>query len=64
MLAADFLYFTAIAQPEAMISLISPVRRTAVIVSFGLGIILLKEKHVLAKGVCVLGILAGVFLLA
>ena len=64
LLAADFLYFTAIAQPEALISLISPVRRTAVIVSFGMGIILLKEKHVLAKGACVLGILAGVFLLA
>lgn len=64
LLAADFLYFTAIAQPEALISLISPVRRTAVIVSFGLGILLLKERHVLAKGVCVLGILAGVFLLA
>ena len=29
-----------------------------------LGIILLKEKHVVAKGVCVVGILAGVFLLA
>ena len=64
LLAADFLYFTAVAQPEALISLISPVRRTAVIVSFVLGIVLLKEKHVVAKGACVVGILAGVFLLA
>ena len=43
----------------------SALRDNAVMpVLFGLGIILLKEKHVLAKGVCVLGILAGVFLLA
>lgn len=64
LLAADFLYFTAISRPEALISLISPVRRTAVIVSFALGILLLKEKHVVPKALCVLGIVAGVFLLA
>jgi bacterial/archaeal transporter family protein len=64
LLAADFLYFTAISQPDALISLISPVRRTSVIVSFLLGIFLFKEKHVLAKGVCIGGIVLGVILLA
>ena len=64
LLAADLLYFTAISRPDALISLISPVRRSAVIVSFLLGVFLLKEKHVFPKLLCILGILAGVFLLA
>lgn len=63
LIAADLLYFTAISQPGALISLISPARRTSVIVSFLLGIILFGEKHVYAKGSCVLGIICGVLLL-
>ena len=64
LLAADILYFIAIAQPDALISLISPVRRASVIVSFLLGIVLFGEKHVRAKGVCVVGIITGVILLS
>ncbi|MBK1835447.1 DMT family transporter [Roseibacillus ishigakijimensis] len=64
LLAADWFYFTAIAQPEALISLISPVRRSAVVVSFALGILLLGEQFRFSKLLAVLGILAGVFLLA
>lgn len=64
LLAADILYFIAVTQPDALISLISPVRRTSVIVSFLLGIFLFREKHVVSKGLCVAGIIAGVLLLA
>lgn len=64
LLAADLLYFTAIAQPDALISLISPVRRSSVVVSFLLGIFLFREKHLRAKGACVAGIVAGLFLLS
>lgn len=64
LLVADFLYFTAIAQPHALISLISPVRRTSVIVAFLLGIFLFKEKQIFAKGACILGIIGGVVLLS
>jgi drug/metabolite transporter (DMT)-like permease len=64
LLAADMLYFTAIAQPGALISLISPVRRASVIVSFLLGIFLFREKHLWSKGACVAGIITGVILLA
>ncbi len=64
LLAADILYFTAIAQPGAMISLISPVRRTSVVVSFLLGILMFKEVRIVPKAVCIAGILAGVILLA
>lgn len=64
LLAADFLYFTAISQPDALISLISPARRTSLIISFLLGIFRFKEKHVFAKGFCIAGIVLGVILLA
>ena len=64
LLAADILYFMAISQPDALISLISPVRRTSVIVSFLLGIVLFGEKHVVAKGLCVASIVGGVLMLS
>ena len=64
LIVADLLYFTAIAQPDALISLISPVRRTSVIVSFLLGIFLFREKHLVPKALCILGIIAGVILLS
>lgn len=64
LLAADMLYFTAIAQPDALISLITPVRRTSVVVSFLMGIFMLRERHLVPKGLCVAGIIGGVILLA
>lgn len=64
LLAADILYFTAIAQPDALISLISPTRRTSVIVSFLLGIVIFREKQIRAKAACIAGIITGVILLS
>jgi drug/metabolite transporter (DMT)-like permease len=64
LLAADMLYFTAIAQPDALISLISPVRRVSVVVSFLLGIFLFQERHWRSKAACVAGIITGVILLS
>jgi len=63
LLAADFLYFTAITDKDALIAVISPVRRGAVIISFLGGITLYKEKNFRAKGICVLALLAGITLL-
>lgn len=64
LLGADLFYFTAIAQPGALISLVSPVRRTSVVVSFLLGIVVFRERQVGPKAVCVAGIISGVILLA
>ncbi|MBK1828038.1 DMT family transporter [Haloferula rosea] len=64
LLAADILYFIAISQPDALISLISPVRRTSVVVSFLLGIIIFRERQGWSKAVCVVGIVTGVLLLS
>lgn len=64
LLITDYLYFTALEQPDAMISLVSPLRRTSVLVTFLYGIRMLKEKSFKPKAACLLGMLAGVFLLS
>ena len=64
LLAADILYFTAVAQPGALISVISPVRRGAVVISLLIGVIGFKEKHFRAKAVCVAGIICGILMLS
>jgi len=60
LLVADFLYFTAIAQPGAMISVISTLRRTSIIVSFAIGVSMMGEKNVKQKAACVALMLIGV----
>lgn len=42
--AADMVYFYALSHPDAMISIVSMVRRSSVIVSFAYGAIVLHEK--------------------
>ncbi len=64
LLVADFLYFTAIGEPGALISVISPVRRTAIIIAFIAGVAYMGEKNWRAKAVCVFGIITGVFIVA
>ena len=64
LLAADILYFTAVAQPGALISVISPLRRGAVNISQLIGVIGFRERHFRAKAVCVIGIIGGVLLLS
>lgn len=63
LLGADFLYFTAIAQPDALIAVISPLRRASVVISFLAGVILHKESNFRPKLICVLALLAGIALI-
>lgn len=46
---ADFVYFYALSQDDAMISIVSMVRRGSVIVSFLFGALMFKEKNLKAK---------------
>ncbi len=65
LLAADLAYFIALAQPDALISLVSPVRRGgSLIMAFLIGITHFRESQPLAKALCVAGIIAGIALLA
>ena len=60
---ADFLYFYALSIPDSMISVVSPIRRSGVIVPFLAGAVFMKEKHIREKGVLLLGVLIGILCL-
>lgn len=47
--AADYCYLQALGQPDALISVISMIRRGSVLVSFMIGAFFLKEKNIKAK---------------
>ncbi len=64
LLVADYLYFEALRDEEALISVVSCLRRGGVLVSFAAGYLLFKERNYRAKTPCVLGILAGIVLIA
>ena len=49
--AADYAYLQALAQPGALISVISMIRRGSVLVSFLIGAFFLKEQNIKAKAV-------------
>jgi bacterial/archaeal transporter family protein len=63
LLAADYLYFTAIAKPDAMISVISTLRRTSMIVSLSIGVLFLGEKSLREKLLCAVMMLIGAFVI-
>lgn len=60
---SDFLYFVAIAEPDSLISVISPLRRSSVIVSFLAGIRYFGEHNWKPKALCIAGMLAGILLI-
>lgn len=57
--AADFVYFYALSLPDAMISIVSMVRRGSVIVSFMFGAMVFREKNLRGKVVDLLLVLLG-----
>ena len=60
---ADFCYFTALAQNDALIAVVSMIRRGSVIVSFLFGALVLREKNLQSKAFDILLILVGLFFL-
>jgi bacterial/archaeal transporter family protein len=63
LIVADFLYFRALSHPDALIAILSIVRRASVVVSFVVGGILLGELNKRKKMIPLLGVLTGVVLL-
>ena len=61
--AADFVYFYALSQPGAMVSVVSMVRRGSVIVSFMFGALLFREKNLKNKAIDLLLVLLGMLFL-
>lgn len=64
LILTDFIYFYAISFPDALISVLSGIRRSGAAVAFIFGAILFKEKNIRKKVIYLIGILLGVVLLA
>ena len=60
---ADFCYFYALSQPDALISIISLVRRSGVIVGFIAGWLFFKEKNIKSKALDLLFVVIAMVLL-
>ncbi len=63
LIATDFFYFRALAEPDAMVSIVACLRRGSILVTFFAGTLIFKEKLFLSKLPCVLGILVGIVLI-
>lgn len=61
--AADFAYFYSLSLPDAMISIVSMVRRGSVVVSFLFGAAIFREKNLKAKMIDLTLVLLGMFFL-
>lgn len=61
--AADFCYFLALAQDDALVAVVSMIRRGSVLVTFIFGALLLHERNLKSKAVDLLLILVGLLFL-
>ena len=61
--AADVAYLFALSDPDAMISVVSMIRRSSVLVSFACGAILFHERNLKSKAVDLLMIFIAAILL-
>ncbi len=48
---ADYVYMQALSQPGALIAVVSMIRRGSVLVSFAIGVLVLKERNIRSKAV-------------
>lgn len=63
LLLTDFAYFLALSDPDALVAIVSSIRRSSVLVVFAGGILFFGEGNVRAKLPATLAILAGVLIL-
>ena len=62
LLIADYIYFSALRQPEALVSVVMSLRRASTLVGFSGGLLLFGEQQGLRKLPAVIGILVGIVL--
>lgn len=63
LVTADFLYFYALTMPDSLISVLSTVRRLGVVVPFVYGMVVLHDKNIKIKAICLSGVILGMFFL-
>jgi len=62
LLSADFVYFNALRNPAALISIVASLRRASMLVGFAGGLFLFGERNSRRKMIAVAGVLLGVVL--
>lgn len=62
--ATDLAYFYALSQPDAMLSILSAIRRTGTIIPFMYGVFVMHDKNIVPKAIALTGVLIGVIALA
>jgi len=62
LLVADYIYFSALANPDALVSIVMSLRRGSTLVAFAGGLMFFGESSDWKKTLAVLGILAGIVL--
>ncbi len=60
---ADFAYFYALSDDDAMIAVVSMVRRSSVVISFACGALMLREKNLRGKAIDLIFIIIGMIFL-
>ncbi len=60
----DYFYFYALTFPDALISVLSGIRRSGVVIAFAIGAVLFKDKNIGRKALFLTGIIIGVMLMA
>jgi len=63
LVSSDFFYFNALTFSDSLISVLSTIRRLGVVVPFLYGAIILRDKNVKLKIICLSGVLFGMFFL-
>lgn len=63
LLVADFVYFGALRNPHALVSLVSSLRRGSTLVAFAGGVLIFREANGRQKLPAVIGVLAGILLI-
>jgi uncharacterized membrane protein len=61
--AADYFYFKALQDPEALIMILSAIKRSQLIIAVVIGGLVFKEKNKRQKLIPLVGIMLGVFLI-
>ena len=59
LILSDYVYLKALSDPESLIAVVSTIRRAGTIIPFLYGILILREKQIRAKVLCLIGILMG-----
>jgi len=62
LLVADYIYFSALSDPDSLVSIVMSLRRGSTLVGFAGGLLLFGEKNGLQKLPAVIGILVGIVL--